>query len=103
MLITCFSLSKTACESSVHLNAPFCVKLVRGATIVGPKENLPKFHGDGSADPIKHCKTCETIWTANGVTNEDDWVRQFPATLRGVAIDWFSDTSPQETQYMGEC
>ena len=33
---------------------------------------------------------------ANGVTDADDWVRQFPATLLGVAIDWFSDTDPQK-------
>ena len=33
---------------------------------------------------------------ANGVTDADDWVRQFLATLLGVAIDWFSDTDPQK-------
>lgn len=68
----------------------------RKVTMASPKEKLPKFHGDGTTDPIRHSKTCETIWMANGVTDEDDWVRQFPATLRGVAIDWFSDTSPQK-------
>ena len=64
--------------------------------MVGPKEKLPKFNGDGPTNPIRHCKTCETIWMANGVTDVDDQIRQFPATLRGVAIDWFSDTSPQK-------
>lgn len=41
-------------------------------TMAGPKEKLPKFNGDGTANPIKHCKTCETIWMANDVTNQDD-------------------------------
>jgi hypothetical protein len=59
--------------------------------MVGPKEKLPKFIGNGIVNPVRHCKTCEMIWTVNGVTDKDDWIRQFPATLRGVAIDWFSD------------
>ena len=54
------------------------------------------FDGDGTTDPIRHCKTCETIWTANGVIDIDEWVRQFPATLRGVAINWFADADPQK-------
>ena len=32
----------------------------------------------------------------NGITDTNEWVRQFPATLRGVAIDWFADTDPQK-------
>ena len=28
--------------------------------------------------------------------DEDEWVRQFPATLWGVAIDWYSDMDPQK-------
>ena len=63
--------------------------------MVGPKEKLPKFDDDGTADPIQHCKTCETIWRENGIIDEDDWMRQFSATLRGVAIDWFTSTDPQ--------
>ena len=63
--------------------------------MAGPKEKLPKFDGDGMADLIRHCKTCKTIWTANGVTDKDEWVRLFPTTLRGVAIDWFADADPQ--------
>ena len=55
--------------------------------MAAPKEKLPKFDGDEAVDPIRHCKTCETIWRANGVTDTNEWVRQFPATLRGVAID----------------
>lgn len=43
-------------------------------TMAGPKEKLPKFNDDGTADPIRHYKTCETIWTANGVTDQNDWV-----------------------------
>ena len=70
--------------------------------MAGPKEKLPKFHGDGTADPVRHCKTCVTIWTANGVTDEDEWVRQFPATLRGVAIDWYSDMDPQKLTTWGD-
>lgn len=62
----------------------------------GPKEKFPKFDGDEAADPIRHCKTCETIWRANGITDPNEWIRQFPATLRGVAIDWFTDTDPQK-------
>ncbi|GLJ23905.1 hypothetical protein SUGI_0454230 [Cryptomeria japonica] len=55
------------------------------------KQKLPKFNGDSKDDPARHCRTCETIWTANGVTDQDEWMKQFPATLRGVAIDWYSD------------
>ena len=29
--------------------------------MAGPKEKLPKFDRDEAADPIRHCKTCETI------------------------------------------
>lgn len=61
-----------------------------------PKEKLSKFDGDGTADPIRHYKTCKTIWTANGIIDTNEWVRQFPATVRGVAIDWFVDTDPQK-------
>ncbi len=64
--------------------------------MVGPKEKLLKFEGDGTTDPIRHCKTCETIWWANGITDANEWVRQFSATLRDVAIDWFLDTDPQK-------
>ena len=28
--------------------------------------------------------------------DKDEWVQQFPATLQGVAIDWFSDTDPKK-------
>ena len=45
--------------------------------MVGPKEKLPKFDGDGTADPIRHCKTYETIWTANGVIDTDDGSNNF--------------------------
>lgn len=31
---------------------------------------------------------------ANGVTDQDDWILYFPATLQGVAIDWFIDVDP---------
>ena len=64
--------------------------------MAGPKEKLPKFDGDGTADPIQHCKTCEMIWRENRITDANEWVRQFLATLRGVAIDWFMDTDPQK-------
>ncbi|MDF3675356.1 hypothetical protein [Enterobacter hormaechei] len=37
-----------------------------------------------------------SIWRANGITDADEWARQFPATLRGVAIDWFTDADPQK-------
>ena len=64
--------------------------------MVRPKEKVQNFDGDGIADPIRHCKACETIWRANGITDTNEWVRQFSATLRGVAIDWFTDTDPQK-------
>ena len=51
--------------------------------MAGPKEKLPKFDGDEAFDPIRHCKTCEMLWRANGVMDMNEWVRQFPATLRG--------------------
>ena len=64
--------------------------------MAGPKEKLPKFDGDEAVDPIRHCKTWETIWRANGVTDTNEWVRQFSTTLQGVAIDWFTGTDPQK-------
>ena len=42
--------------------------------MAGPKEKLPKFDGEGAIDPIRHYKTCETIWRANGITNTNEWV-----------------------------
>lgn len=60
------------------------------------KQKLPEFTGDGKEDPLRHYHTCETIWSANGVTNQNDWVQQFLATLRGVAIDWYSDVDKQK-------
>lgn len=64
--------------------------------MAGPKEKLPKFNDDRTIDPVRHCKTCETIWMVNSVTDEDDWLRQFPSTLRGVAIYWFTDIDPNK-------
>ena len=64
--------------------------------MAGPKEKLSKFDGNGMADPIRHCKTCEMIWRVNGITDTNEWVKQFPATLRGVTIDWFANTDPQK-------
>lgn len=60
-------------------------------SVMANRQNLLKFNGDGKEDPLRHCRTCETIWSANGVTDKAEWVVQFPATLRGVAIDWYSD------------
>ena len=40
--------------------------------MAGPKEKLPKFDGDEAVDPIRHCKTCKTIWRANGVTDTNE-------------------------------
>lgn len=59
--------------------------------MTGPKQKLPKFTDDEKEDPITHCRKCETIWAANVVTDKDEWVQQFPATLRGVVIDWYSN------------
>ena len=64
--------------------------------MAGPKEKLPKFDGDRTVNPIKNCKTCKIIWTTNGITDTDEWVRKFSATQRGVAIDWFADMDPQK-------
>lgn len=60
-------------------------------TMAASKQKLPKFTGQTKEDPVRHCRTCETIWAANGVTDQDEWIRQFPATLREGAIDWYSD------------
>lgn len=60
------------------------------------KQKLPKFTGDGKEDPVRHCCTCKTIWSANGVTDQDEWVQQFPTTLREDAIDWYSDVDKQK-------
>ena len=38
---------------------------------------LPKFKGDGLKDPLQHCRTCETVWLANGQADHDEWVIQF--------------------------
>ncbi len=81
---------------SASVAGPSNACLQKPIVIAGQKEKLPKFNGDGTADPIRHYKTCETIWKANGITDEDDWMRQFLATLRGIAIDWFTDTNPQK-------
>lgn len=64
----------------------------RARSTMSQKKKLPKFTGDGKEDPVRHCRTCETIWTANSVTDADEWLHQFPASLREVAVDWFSDT-----------
>ena len=55
------------------------------------KQKLPKFIGDRKEGPIQHYHTCETIWTANSVTDANEWLQQFPATLWGVVVDWFFD------------
>lgn len=63
---------------------------------------MSKFDGDDMTDPIKHYKICEIIWTENDITETNEWVRQFLATLRGVAIDWFADADPQKlTNWVG--
>lgn len=54
-------------------------------------QKLPKFIENGSEDPVRHCKTCETIWAANGQDNRAYWLRAFLATLRGIAIDWYTE------------
>lgn len=51
--------------------------------------------GDGSEDPVRHCKTCVTIWEANGQDDRDYWLKAFLATLRGIAIDWYTDLDAQ--------
>ncbi|XP_057829971.1 uncharacterized protein LOC131041010 [Cryptomeria japonica] len=56
-------------------------------------QKLFKFNGDGKEDPVLHYRTCETIWSSNGMTDKMEWVVQFPANLRGVAIDWYSDAN----------
>lgn len=45
--------------------------------------------GSGLEDPTRHYKMCETIWIASGQMNKDYWLRAFPTTLWGIAIDWF--------------
>lgn len=55
------------------------------------RQKLPKFMGNGSEDPVRHCKTCETIWIASAQDDPDQWLRAFLATLRDSAIDWYSE------------
>ena len=43
--------------------------------MAAPKEKLPKFDGEDTVDPIRHCKTCVTIWRANGIMDTNEWVR----------------------------
>lgn len=33
---------------------------------------------------------CKTILLANNQLDKDYWLRAFPTTLQGIAIDWFS-------------
>ena len=61
-------------QSSTGVEVQNSARTQNQVIMAGPKEKLPKFDGDGMVDPIKHCKTCETIWTVNGVTNTDEWV-----------------------------
>ena len=55
------------------------------------KQKMPKFMRDGSEDPARHCKTCITLWQANGENDSNEWLKEFPATLRGIAIDWYAN------------
>lgn len=51
------------------------------------KQKLPRFTGDELEDSTRHCRTCMTIWEASGQNDEHYWLKAFPATLRGMAID----------------
>ena len=55
------------------------------------KQKLPKFMADGKEDHVQASKMCEMIWIANGVIEQDDWIKKFLATLWGVVINQFSN------------
>lgn len=55
------------------------------------RQKLPKFTRNGLEDPVHHCKTCMTIWIANGQDDVDYWLQSFPTTLRGISIDWYTE------------
>ena len=64
------------------------------------KQKLSRFTGDGSNDPACHRRTCITIWQENGENDQDEWMKEFPATLEGIAIDWYMklDVAKKATQ-----
>ena len=86
--------TRVAPPNFTNVTPPNITTIAPPVIMDGTKEKVPKFDGDGTVDPIRHYKTCEAIWTANGVTNTNEWVQLFSATLRGIAIDWFTDTDP---------
>ena len=47
--------------SSAGVAVPSSAHTQNQVIMVGPKEKLPKFNGDETANPIRHYKTCETI------------------------------------------
>lgn len=61
-------------QNNASVVGPNSVCAQNQVVMAGPKEKLPKFDGDGTADRIRHCKTCETIWRANGITDTNEWV-----------------------------
>lgn len=83
-------------QNNASVGVPNNARTHNQVIMARPKEKLPKFDGDGIVGLIQHYKTCETIWRRNGITDRNEWVRQFLATLRSVAIDWFADTDPQK-------
>lgn len=56
---------------------------------------MSKFTGDRSEDPVRHCKTCIAIREANGQDDQEYWLKAFLATLRGIAIDWYTNLNAQ--------
>lgn len=63
----------------------------RTENTMSQKKKLPKSTGDRKEDPVRHCRSCETIWTTHSVTDMDKWLNQFPTGVWGVVVDWFSD------------
>ena len=51
---------------------------------------LPTFSGWPGADPDQHLSQFLTAYIANNGQTEDVWLRWLPATLKGIAFEWYN-------------
>lgn len=85
-----------------NTHGTFQVKTMKTMLNTQERQKLSKFTGDGSEDPVCHCKTCITIWEANGQDDQDYWLKAFPTTLQGIAIDWYTDLDAKHKMQWSE-